>query len=131
MYQFLISLISFLVGIGILIAVHEFGHFWVARRFGIKVLRFSIGFGRPLFRWYDKLGTEYVLSAIPLGGYVSLYGERNQVIPPTDRQLAFSHKPVWVRMLVLIAGPFFNLLFAVLAYWAVFLFWGTVFFTNL
>ena len=127
MYQFMISVISFLVGIGVLIAVHEFGHFWVARRFGIKVIRFSIGFGKPLFRWYDKLGTEYVISSIPLGGYVSLYGERNQIIPPTDRQLAFSYKPVWVRMLVLIAGPAFNLLFAVAAYWTVFLLGMTVF----
>lgn len=127
MYQFLISLFSFLIGIGILIAVHEFGHFWVARRFGIKVLRFSIGFGKPLYRWYDKLGTEYVISAVPLGGYVSLFGERNQSIPASDRQLAFSHKPVWVRMLVLIAGPFFNLFFSVLAYWVVFLLGVTVF----
>ncbi len=127
MYQFLISVVAFLIGIGILIYVHEFGHFWVARRFGIKVLRFSIGFGRPLYRWYDKLGTEYVISLIPLGGYVSLFGERSQSIPHTERQLAFSYKPVWVRMLVLAAGPFFNLLFAVLAYWSVFLLGVTIF----
>jgi regulator of sigma E protease len=127
MYQFLISLISFLIAIGILIAVHEFGHFWMARQFGIKVLCFSIGFGKPLYRWYDKLGTEYVISAIPLGGYVSLFGERTQVIPLTERHLAFNHKPVIIRMLVLIAGPLFNLLFAVLAYWFVFLLGVTVF----
>jgi len=121
MSQLLISIIAFLVAISILIAVHEFGHFWVARRFGIKVLRFSIGFGRPLFRWYDKLGTEYVLAAIPLGGYVSLFGEQNQVIPPAERHLAFSYKPVWVRMLVLAAGAFFNFFFAIAAYWVLFI----------
>lgn len=127
MFQVLVSVIAFLVAIGILVAVHEFGHFWVARRFGIKVLRFSIGFGRPLFRWHDKLGTEYVLSAIPLGGYVSLFGERDQVIPPTERHMAFSHKSVLARMSVLVAGPLFNLLFAVLVYWAIFLMGISVF----
>jgi len=122
MYQVLISILAFLVAISVLVAVHEFGHFWVARRFGIKVLRFSIGFGRPLYRWYDRLGTEYVLSAIPLGGYVSLFGERGTApIPPTERQWAFSCKPVWVRMLVLAAGPLFNLLLAIFVYWLVFL----------
>jgi len=131
MSQLLISVVAFLIAIGILIAVHEFGHFWVARRFGIKVLRFSIGFGRPLYRWYDKLGTEYVLSAIPLGGYVALFGERDQTIPPTERPMAFSCKPVWVRMAVLVAGPLFNLLFALLAYWAVFLMGVTVFVPTL
>ncbi len=126
MSQLLVSIIAFLVAISILVAVHEFGHFWVARRFGIKVLRFSIGFGWPLFRWYDKLGTEFLISAIPLGGYVSLYGEKEENIPPEERQMAMNHKPVWVRMLVLAAGPSFNLLFAVLIYWAVFLLGTTV-----
>lgn len=100
--------------------MHEFGHFWVARRFGIKVLRFSIGFGRPLFRWYDKLGTEYVIAAIPLGGYVSMLGERGTLIPEVERHMAYNAKPVSVRMAVLFAGPLFNFLFAVLAFWAVF-----------
>jgi regulator of sigma E protease len=127
MYQLLVSVVAFLIAIGVLIAVHEFGHFWVARRFGVKVLRFSIGFGTPLYRWYDKLGTEYVLSVIPLGGYVALFGERGQVIPPAERSMAFSYKPVLVRMAVLAAGPLFNLLFALLAYWAVFLMGVTVF----
>lgn len=121
MVQLLISILAFIVAISLLVGVHEFGHFWVARRFGIKVLRFSIGFGRPLFRWYDKLGTEYVISAIPFGGYVSLFGERTQVISPMDRQQAFSFKPVWVRIMVLVAGPFANLLFAVFAYWLLFM----------
>jgi regulator of sigma E protease len=121
MLQLLVSIIAFLVAISILVAVHEFGHFWVARRFGIKVLRFSIGFGRPLYRWHDKLGTEYLISAIPLGGYVSLFGEREEIVSPTERQMAFSSKPVFARMLVLLAGPVFNLLLAVFLYWIVFL----------
>jgi len=90
MVQLLISILAFIVAISILVGVHEFGHFWVARRFGIKVLRFSIGFGRPLYRWYDKLGTEYVISAIPFGGYVSLFGERGQVVSPQERDLPAS-----------------------------------------
>lgn len=121
MSQLLVSVIAFIVAISILVFVHEFGHFWVARRFGIRVLRFSIGFGRPLFRWYDKLGTEYVLSLLPLGGYVSLFGERGQVVSPSENTMAFSAKPVGVRIAVLLAGPLFNFIFAILAYWLVFL----------
>jgi len=118
--QVLISLIGFLIAITVLVGVHEFGHFWVARRFGIKVLRFSIGIGRPFFRWYDKLGTEYVLSVLPLGGYVALYGEKTGVsVPKSERHLSFSHKPVYARMAVLVAGPLFNFLFALIAYWLV------------
>lgn len=127
MSQLLISLFAFLIAISILIAVHEFGHFWVARRCGIKVLRFSIGFGRPLYRCYDKLGTEYVISAIPLGGYVSLFGEQNQTIAPAERHLAFCHKPVYARMMVLAAGPFFNFFFAIAAYWVLFIMGVTIF----
>lgn len=126
MYQLLIAIVAFIIAIGLLVAVHEFGHFWVARRFGIKVLRFSIGFGRPLYRWYDKLGTEYVISAIPLGGYVALFGERGGV-PPIERPMAFGYKPVGVRMCVLAAGPAFNLLFAIIAYWILFLMGTTVY----
>ncbi len=121
MHNLLISILGFIIAIGILITVHEFGHFWVARRFGIKVLRFSIGFGRPFFRWYDKYGTEYVLSSIPLGGYVALFGERGGQIPVSERPMAFSFKPVWVRIAVLAAGPVFNLGFAIIAYWLMFM----------
>lgn len=103
-----------------LVAVHEWGHFWMARRFGIKVIRFSIGFGRPFLRWYDKLGTEYVLSMIPLGGYVALYGEKETDIPESQRHQAFVYKPLVARMLVLAAGPFANFLFAIAAYWLMF-----------
>lgn len=127
MVQLVISILAFIVAISILVGVHEFGHFWVARRCGIKVLRFSIGFGRPLFRWYDKLGTEYVISAIPFGGYVSLFGERYQTISPMERQQAFSYKSVWVRIMVLVAGPFANLIFAAFVYWLLFMIGVTTF----
>lgn len=121
MLNILVSIIAFLVAISLLVVVHEFGHFWVARFFGIKVLCFSVGFGRPLYRFYDRLGTEYRLSAIPLGGYVSLLGERSgKSVALADRAMAFEYKPVWIRMLVLFAGPFLNLVFAVLAYWIIF-----------
>jgi regulator of sigma E protease len=105
----------------ILVAVHEFGHFWVARRCGVKVLRFSIGFGTPLFRWRDRLDTEYVLAAIPLGGYVKMLDEREGEVTPGMEHLAFNRKPVLQRIAVVAAGPVANLLLAVLAYWFVFL----------
>src|ERR1700733_11270818 len=121
MSQLLISILAFVVAIGLLVTIHEFGHFWVARRFGIKVLRFSIGFGRPFFRCHDKLGTEYVLSMIPLGGYVALFGERGTNIPSAERHLAFCYKPIHARICVLLAGPLFNFIFAMIAYWSVFM----------
>ncbi len=127
MFQFLISALAFVVAISILVVIHEYGHFWVARRFGIKVLRFSIGFGKPLLRWYDKLGTEYVISSIPLGGYVAMFGERDEAVTKADRHMSFDAKPVWVRMLVVLAGPASNFLFAIVAYWLVFLMGITVF----
>ena len=113
-------LLAFLVAIGILVAVHEYGHFWMARRLGIRVIRFSIGFGRPLWRRLDSHGTEFAVSAIPLGGYVKLLDEREGPVADADRSRAFNRKPVWQRILVLLAGPFANFLFAVVAYWVVF-----------
>jgi len=110
-------LLAFLVAIGILVAVHEYGHFWMARRMGIKVLRFSIGFGRVLWSKSDSSGTEYAFSAIPLGGYVKLLDEREGPVDPNLVSQAFNRKPVWRRILVLLAGPFANFLFAAVAYW--------------
>ena len=107
--------------LGVLIAIHEFGHFWVARRCGVKVIRFSIGFGTPLLRWKDKLGTEYVIAAFPLGGYVKMVDEREGEVTPGLEDQAFNRKPVLQRMAVVAAGPVANLLLAVLAYWFVFL----------
>ena len=116
----LVSLLSFIVAIGVLVTVHEFGHFWVARRVGVRVLRFSVGFGRPLWRREGRDGTEYVIAAIPLGGYVKMLDEREGVVPPAERERAFNRKGVGARMAIVAAGPAFNFLFAVLAYWAVF-----------
>ncbi|MGE5153298.1 MAG: RIP metalloprotease RseP [Bdellovibrio bacteriovorus] len=113
---------SFLVALAILISVHELGHFWVARRLGVKVLRFSIGFGRPLLRRQrDPESTEYVLAGIPLGGYVKMLDEREGEVPPDQLHLAFNRQPLWKRSAIVAAGPLFNLAFAILAYWAIFL----------
>jgi regulator of sigma E protease len=111
---------AFLVAIGVLVAVHEFGHFWMARRLGIRVVRFSIGFGRPLWRRRAADGTEYALSAIPLGGYVKLLDEREGPVAPQHLAQAFNRQPVWRRLLVLVAGPAANFLFAIAAYWLLF-----------
>lgn len=116
----LISVLGFLLVIAILTTVHEYGHFWMARRFGIKVLRFSVGFGKVLFTWYDKQGTEYAVSSVPLGGYVKMLNEEEGVVAQNERHMAFDYKPVWQRILVICAGPAFNIIFAVFAYWLMF-----------
>lgn len=122
MFDALTSLVAFLVAIGVLVAVHEYGHFAVARAFRIKVLRYSIGFGRPLWiRRGRHDDTEYCVSAIPLGGYVKLLDERDCAVTLAERHRAFNRQPVGVRIAVLAAGPLFNLAFAVLAYWVMFL----------
>jgi regulator of sigma E protease len=118
----LTNLVAFIVAISILVAVHEFGHYIVGRILGMKVLRFSIGFGKPV--WTKIAGqdrTEYCLSAIPLGGYVKFLDEREGPIDPEDQGRAFNHKPIASRIAVLLAGPLFNFLFAILAYWILFI----------
>ncbi|MGS2724046.1 RIP metalloprotease RseP [Porticoccus sp. GXU_MW_L64] len=112
----------FLIAIAILVSFHEYGHFWVARRCGIKVLRFSIGFGKPIVTWTDKLGTEYVIAWIPLGGYVRMVDEREDDVDPDDLPYAFNRKPVWQRMAVVLAGPAANFLLAIVFYWLIALF---------
>jgi len=117
--SFVWYLIWFVVAVGLLVTVHEFGHFWVARRLGFKVLRFSIGFGRPLLtRVAGADRVEYVVAAVPLGGYVKLLDEREGPVEPRDLPRSFTHRPPWQRILVLLAGPVFNILFAVLVLWA-------------
>ncbi len=122
MSDILSSILAFIVAIGVLVSVHEFGHFWVARRLGFKVLRFSIGFGKPIARWRGAAPdhTEYWLSSIPLGGYVKMLDEREGPVAVADQPRAFNRRPVWQRILVLLAGPAFNFLFAIVAYWFMF-----------
>jgi regulator of sigma E protease len=107
----------FAVAVGLLVTVHEFGHFWVARRLGFKVLRFSVGFGRPLWKYVAREGHEYWISPLPLGGYVKLLDEREGPVEPHDLPRSFTRRPPWQRILVLLAGPAFNIAFAVLVTW--------------
>ena len=120
--QIIISILAFIAAIGILVTVHEFGHFIVARGLGIKVLRFSIGFGKPLFTWHRRGDdTEYVIAALPLGGYVKMADEREGTVAEADLPRAFNRQNLPKRLAVVLAGPAFNLAFAVLAYWAIFM----------
>ncbi|AJJ10759.1 RIP metalloprotease RseP [Yersinia rohdei] len=121
MMSILWSLAAFIVALGILITVHEFGHFWVARRCGVRVERFSIGFGKALWRRTDRQGTEYVIALIPLGGYVKMLDERVEAVAPELRHQSFNNKTVLQRAAIVSAGPIANFLFAVIAYWLVFI----------
>ncbi|CCW31608.1 Protease rseP [Xenorhabdus nematophila F1] len=114
------NLAAFIVALGILVTVHEFGHFWVARRCGIYVERFSIGFGKALWRRIDKQGTEYVIALIPLGGYVKMLDERVEEVAPERRHMAFNNKTIGQRAVVISAGPIANFILAIIAYWLVF-----------
>ena len=112
------KILWFLIAVSLLVTVHEYGHYWVARKLGFKVLRFSVGFGRPLLKWVGGVDrTEYVVAAIPLGGYVKLLDEREGPVDAAERSRAFTQKHPWQRILVLLAGPAFNLAFAVLVLW--------------
>ncbi|MDX7826582.1 sigma E protease regulator RseP [Aeromonas caviae] len=112
---------AFIVALGLLVAVHEFGHFWVARRCGVKVERFSIGFGKAIWRRLGKDGTEYVLALIPLGGYVKMLDVRVDELKPGEEAQAFNHKSVWARMAIVAAGPMANFVFALFAFWLMFM----------
>ncbi|AXB05922.1 zinc metalloprotease [Aeromonas caviae] len=112
---------AFIVALGLLVAVHEFGHFWVARRCGVKVERFSIGFGKAIWRRLGKDGTEYVLALIPLGGYVKMLDGRVDALKPGEEVQAFNHKSVWARMAIVAAGPMANFVFALFAFWLMFM----------
>lgn len=116
MLNILTTILAFIVVFAIVVIVHEFGHFWVARRMGVRVLRFSIGFGSTLWRKVDQYGTEYVIAAIPLGGYVKMLDGREQTLLEDEKPYAFDLKPVRKRFAIVIAGPVFNFLFAILAY---------------
>ena len=121
MMDFIQTIFFTLIALGVLVTIHEFGHFWVARRCGVSVVRFSIGFGTPLVRWHDRRGTEFVISALPLGGYVKMVDEREGDVAEEDLAGAFNRKPVWQRIAVVVAGPLANFLLAVIAYWVVFM----------
>lgn len=117
MSSLLYTIPAFLIAISILVVVHEFGHFWVARTLGVKVLRFSVGFGKPLWmRRYGPDRTEWVIAAIPMGGYVKMLDEQEGDVPVRDLPRAFNRQPIWKRTLIVLAGPAFNFLFAIGAY---------------
>ena len=118
---FIWNLFSFVVALGLLVAVHEFGHFWVARRCGVTVERFSIGFGKAIWRKVGKDGTEYVLAMIPLGGYVKMLDERVADVPADQLDGAFNRKSVFQRIAIVAAGPLANFVFAVFAFWLMYL----------
>ena len=113
----LYMIVGTLVALGVLVTFHEFGHFWVARRCGVKVLRFSVGFGMPLLRWHDRRGTEFVIAAIPLGGYVKMLDEREGEVPADQLDQSFNRKTVRQRIAIVAAGPIANFLLAMLFFW--------------
>ena len=121
MQELIYSIPSFLIAITILVAFHEYGHYWVARKSGVKVLRYSIGFGKPLYKKiFGKDKTEFIIGAVPLGGYVKMLDEREAEVNAAEIHRAFNCQPVHKRFAIVFAGPFFNFIFAVFAYWAMF-----------
>lgn len=121
MLDFLWNLGSFVIALGVLITAHEYGHFWVARRCGVKVERFSIGFGKAIWRKVGADGTEYVLALIPLGGYVKMLDERVDDVPEALKSQAFNRKSVWQRIAIVGAGPMANFIFAIFALYIMYL----------
>jgi len=124
MIDMLWNLVFFIIALGVLVTIHEYGHFWVARKLGVKVLTFSVGFGKPILQKIGKDGVRYVLSAIPLGGYVKMLDEReyeDSDISEEDKPFAFNRKPVWVRMAIVLAGPVANFILAIVLYWWMFM----------
>lgn len=115
----LYMLLGTLIALGVLVTFHELGHFWVARRCGVKVLRFSVGFGSPLLRWHDRQGTEFVIAAIPLGGYVKMLDEREGEVPAELLDQSFNRKTVRQRIAIVAAGPLANFLLALVFFWVV------------
>ena len=120
MSEFIGSAWWLVVSLGLLVTFHEFGHYWVARRFGVEVLRFSVGFGPALWSRRGGDGTEYVIAAIPLGGYVKMLDEREADVPPDRAHRAFNRQGVWPRIAIVAAGPVANLVLAVALLWAMF-----------
>lgn len=121
MFEFLSSVWWLIVVLGLVVTFHEFGHYWVARRCGVRVLRFSVGFGKPLVSRMGKDGTEYVIAALPLGGYVKMLDSREHEVPQAEMHEAMDSKHPSQKIAILLAGPVFNLVFAVLAFWLMFM----------
>lgn len=121
MEQILWILGAFFVAIGVVVTFHEFGHFWVARRCGVQVLTFSVGFGKPLWSRVAKDGTRYQIAMVPLGGYVRMLDGRVDTLQPGDEQRSFDHKPISQRIAIVLAGPVFNFIFAFLVLWLVYI----------
>ncbi|MEP6899874.1 MAG: RIP metalloprotease RseP [Rhodanobacter sp.] len=121
MTSFLGSAFWLLVTLGVLVTFHEFGHYWVARRCGVKVLRFSVGFGHAIWKRVARDGTEYRIGTIPLGGYVKMLDAREGEVDPALRDQEFTGKPVWQRIAIVAAGPGFNLIFTIAAFWLMFM----------
>jgi regulator of sigma E protease len=118
------NILFFIIAIGVLVTFHEFGHYWVARLLNVKVLRFSVGFGKPLMLWRKTRGNdeiEFVIAAIPLGGYVKMLDEREAPVDETEKNRAFNNQPVFNRFAIVAAGPIFNFILAIFFYWIVFL----------
>lgn len=113
------SLFFFIIALGVLVVIHEWGHYWVARRCGVKVLRFSVGFGKPLWSRVGKNGTEFVVAALPLGGYVKMLDEREAEVDKAEQPLAFNRQSLTKRNAIIAAGPAANFIFAILAYWMI------------
>jgi len=120
-FDFIWNLLAFIILLGILVTGHEYGHFWVARRCGVKVQRFSIGFGKTLWRWFDKQGTEYIIALIPLGGYVKMLDERVDDVSNEDKNKAFNNKSIYQRIAIIAAGPLANFIIAIFAFYIMFL----------
>ncbi len=121
MLTILWNLASFVVVLGILVTFHEFGHFWVARKMGIKVIKFSIGFGKPFYRWYGRDGVEYVIAQIPLGGYVKMLDENDDEVAEELKDQAFNRASIYKRIAVVSAGPMANFLLAIFLFWLTFM----------
>lgn len=126
-----VNALALIVTLGILVTIHEFGHFWVARKCGVKVLRFSIGFGKAVKTWVGKDGTEYVIAPIPLGGYVKMLGqddtnaEAGSQVSEDEKHLAFNYKPLWQRFAIVAAGPIANFILAIFVFWVINVAYGT------
>ncbi|ODS23940.1 RIP metalloprotease RseP [Candidatus Endobugula sertula] len=123
----LLTVLWFFLALGILVVIHEFGHFYIARCCGVKVLRFSVGFGKSLYSWRDQSGTEYTLAVIPLGGYVKMLDEREGEVSEDERPYAFTQKTVWQRMAIVVAGPVANFILAIVLYFVLAMIGGSGF----